>query len=319
MSHRRVVLVVSDPNDLHANIVLQRLGQLGTAEGVLLDCADFPTSAALCLEVRGDRAGSVLRLPDWSQPVGASEVVGVWWRRPRQHTTRFDLDDPDVQAYCERNAQSLFESWIVTCPGRVVNDPYAQARADRKPVQLHMARRAGLRVPATLVTNDPFLVTRFVADHAGRVVCKSLAGTDRHYSFTSLWDEVDRERLETLRLAPAIFQEYIEGIDLRITVVGNELFPAKVVPAHKGAEVDWRLDAKQNIAAVQVPQQVGDGLLRLMAMLHLDYAAIDMRLDRDGRYWFLEANTSGQFLFIECQTNQMISMTLARLLSRPTD
>ncbi|MGH8929749.1 MAG: hypothetical protein ACRDZO_03685 [Egibacteraceae bacterium] len=57
-----------------------------------------------------------------------------------------------------------------------LNAPAAIGRAEYKPVQLHAAVRAGLRVPATLITNAPEAARRFAREHDGRLIYKSLSG-----------------------------------------------------------------------------------------------------------------------------------------------
>ena len=51
-----------------------------------------------------------------------------------------------------------------------------------------------------------------------------------------------------------------------------------------------------------------------MRALGLRYGAIDMILDQNGEYYFLECNPGGQFLFVEIQTQQPISLALASAL-----
>ncbi len=52
-----------------------------------------------------------------------------------------------------------------------------------------------------------------------------------------------------------------------------------------------------------------------MDALGLVYGAIDMRLQPDGTYVFLEINPAGQFLFVESVTKQPIAHRLAMSLA----
>ena len=51
-----------------------------------------------------------------------------------------------------------------------------------------------------------------------------------------------------------------------------------------------------------------------MKKLGLIYGAIDMRLNPEGEYVFLEVNPAGQWLFIEERTKQPITVALADYL-----
>ena len=56
---------------------------------------------------------------------------------------------------------------------RWVNDPFAQNAAS-KPLQLHCARKVGLTIPDTLITNDPHMVRDFLKEREGNVIHKAL-------------------------------------------------------------------------------------------------------------------------------------------------
>jgi D-alanine-D-alanine ligase-like ATP-grasp enzyme len=59
------------------------------------------------------------------------------------------------------------------------------------------------------------------------------------------------------------------------------------------------------------------------ALLRLRYAALDFGMDAAGRWWFLEINPNGQFLWIEQETGVPIAASVAaalhgrRRMSRP--
>jgi hypothetical protein len=58
-------------------------------------------------------------------------------------------------------------------------------------------------------------------------------------------------------------------------------------------------------------------LLSLVRALGLHYGCIDLRQRPDGTYVFLEVNPAGQFLFIEIDTGQPLTRSMAELLLRP--
>lgn len=113
-----------------------------------------------------------------------------------------------------------------------------------------------------------------------------------------------------------IFQEYVEAVyDLRVTVVGERVFAAAIHSQETAYPVDFRMDmANARVEAVDLPEEVSDELLALMARMGLVYGAIDLRLRPDGEYVFLEINPAGQFLFIEQETGQPIAAAIAEAL-----
>jgi hypothetical protein len=68
-----------------------------------------------------------------------------------------------------------------------------------------------------------------------------------------------------------IFQEYIPArIDLRITIVGERIFPAEIFTGDGGYDVDYRITMHQAaIRAHVLPDRVVTGLRSLMAALGL--------------------------------------------------
>ncbi len=122
--------------------------------------------------------------------------------------------------------------------------------------------------------------------------------------------------MDAVRFAPVIFQRYVEAaVDLRVTVVGNEIFPAALYSQRSAYPIDLRMDmANTRIEAHDMPREVQNGLRELMRRLGIVYGAIDMRMTPVGEYVFLEVNPAGQWLFIEGRSGQPITAALARLL-----
>jgi glutathione synthase/RimK-type ligase-like ATP-grasp enzyme len=200
-----------------------------------------------------------------------------------------------------------------------VNPPLKDEAAHRKAYQLLTARRIGLATPRTLISNDPVEVRSFVEKQgAGKTIYKSFSATQQEWRETRLLKADELEKLDNVRFAPVIFQEYIEAVyDIRITMVGDEIFAAAIHSQQTSYKVDFRMDiANASVEAVELPSQVADGLRRLMCQLGLIYGAIDMRLTPQGRYVFLEVNPAGQWLFVEEKTGQPIAASLASLLAR---
>ena len=149
------------------------------------------------------------------------------------------------------------------------------------------------------------------------MIYKAFSATPETWRETRVVSATEIAQLDQVRLAPLIFQEAIPGgCDLRVTVVGDRLFPAEIVGPADGYEYDFRLHtAQSSITPVELPVTVTDRLLALMRRLDLGYGAIDLRRGSDGDYVFLEINPAGQWLFVEYATDQPISASLASLLA----
>jgi glutathione synthase/RimK-type ligase-like ATP-grasp enzyme len=137
---------------------------------------------------------------------------------------------------------------------------------------------------------------------------------------TRLVRDADLAVLESLRIAPVIFQEYVPGgVDLRITMVGDRIFPAVIRATDEDRRVDFRMRVgRSTMDSFSLPEGIADKLRLLIDRLGLVYGAIDMRLTPEGEYYFLEINTAGEFLFVEDRTGMPISRAVADWLASPT-
>jgi glutathione synthase/RimK-type ligase-like ATP-grasp enzyme len=310
-----VIVAVSHRGDDHVAPVLEALRRLGE-RAVVLDTSELPARATLSagFGVPGDGAAASLR--GSHGVLRAPDVSAVWWRRPRPLRASPDLSGSHA-GFAIRQADEALRGLAASLDVRWVNDPWREGAASHKPHQLAAAERAGLRVPRTLVTNDPERARAFLAA-AGRrpVVHKALHATPRDWRTTRLVRAADRRRLASIRLAPVILQEYVPGVDVRVTAVGGALFAAAIDARRTRSPHDFRPafdDAR--VEPASLPAGVASRLRALLRALGLSYAAIDLRRREDGEHVFLEANPSGQWLFVERRTGLPITAAVAALLA----
>jgi glutathione synthase/RimK-type ligase-like ATP-grasp enzyme len=308
-----VIVAVSHPGDDHLAPVLATLRDLGE-ETLVLDTAEFPARARIALAYGGRRRAATLHAP--TGRLDAARVAAVWWRRPRPLAAAAGLRDGDA-GVAIRQANEAICGLGATLDVRWVNDPWRESAAAHKPLQLHLAERAGLRVPRTLVTNDPQHAREYLGSVGRRrVVHKALHSTPEDWRTTRILTRRDLAQLRTLRLAPVILQEYVPGVDVRVTAAGGKLFAAAIDARRTASPEDFRpvFDAAR-VEACALPREVAARLRKLLRALGLAYAAIDLRRRDDGEHVFLEANPSGQWLFVERRTGLPITAAVATLLA----
>ncbi len=241
----------------------------------------------------------------------------AWWRRPQPFALDPGISDPESRNFAMVEAHSAFSGLWLTLDAFWINHPTRDEEAARKVYQLRVAQDLGLRTPRTRITNDIEDARAFIADCGPhQTVYKAFAGTERAWRETRLLRPGELDLIANVRFAPVIFQEYITaGVDLRITVVGDRLFPAAIHLRGSEYEVDFRMVmASARIEDVTLPPAVTESLLTLMQRLGLVYGAIDMRRTPEGEYVFLEINPAGQWLFVEERTGQPITEALADLM-----
>ncbi len=312
-----MVIIVSWSGDEHAEAVANALRR-AQCPFKLLDLAQFPRELMLTMRYHRDN-GDAFVMTSGELTVDFAETKSVWWRRPRSFQLHSEVSAGRNQNFALNEcAEAAAGLWQVV-DAFWINPPAADQVAARKTYQLKVAKQVGLRVPDTLVTSNPGDAAGFIHEHTDRsVICKAFSATEHDWRETRIVGSQELEVLDNVRFAPVIFQEYIPAhADLRVTVVGQEVFPAAIYSQDTAYPVDFRIDMNRaRTEAVELPDSVASQLQGLMARLGLVYGAIDMRLTPDGEYVFLEVNPAGQWLFIEQRTGQPITRALAETLER---
>jgi len=306
-----MILILAPPNDSHALAVTRAVHELGSAAEIF-DSSQFPEHAAIRLEP--DRW--VLQSAD-GRRFCSDDVSAIWFRRSRPHGLSEGIVDPSARKFAARECAHAFDAVLFWEEYLVVNPVDKEAIANKKPIQLKAASEIGFEVPRTIVTNSAADLLSFNRSLAKPIVFKVLTSPLSSFGETRRLRPEHIENLSSLGLAPVIFQEELDKeADIRVTVVGDAIFPALVEvrnPVGK-AYPDWRLDVTAKCHAIELPRSLTEKIRALVRRLGLYYAAIDLIKTVDGRYYFLEVNPTGQFLFVEIDTGQEISAAFARLL-----
>lgn len=309
------VLIVSGREDVHALRVAQELHCAGK-QVRFLDMRELGRTASISHGVGGPGTCSVT--VGGEEPIPLSEIDAVWLRRPNIPYLPATVSDIAHRRFARLEWKELIDGAFLSMRARFVNPYLAQVSAV-KPRQLEVAQRVGLNVPDTLITSDAADAGAFVDAH-GRVIHKTLSAHPDKLLDTRRWTERDRNALQELSLAPSIFQQEICGpADIRVTVVGVQVFALRVCLAEDQDRVDGRLNVDAPSEPHRLPEQVEEQLLTFMRELGLVFGTVDMRIAHDGRYFFLEVNPQGQFLYVEILTGMPISAAVAELLANGRD
>jgi glutathione synthase/RimK-type ligase-like ATP-grasp enzyme len=202
-------------------------------------------------------------------------------------------------------------TWVDIAPARVVNRTSAMASNGSKPYQAQLIARHGLLTPETLVTNDPDEARDFYAARP-RVVYKSASGAR---SIVQTMRSGDVGRLGTLRACPVQFQVWVPGTDVRVHVVGTDVFATAITTS----ATDYRyataqVDEPAQLAPYELDDDIAERCVALTADLGLEFAGIDLKITPDGAVYCFEVNPSPAYTYFSGQTKQPIPDALARHL-----
>ncbi|WP_118972678.1 MvdC/MvdD family ATP grasp protein [Taibaiella koreensis] len=198
-------------------------------------------------------------------------------------------------------------------------------RLDSKEEQMKIASGLGLKIPDTCITNSPEEARRFVQEHRNGAIVKMQSSFAiyregvEHVVFTNVITEDNLDTVDTLQYCPMQFQEKIEKArELRITIVGDAVYCFSVDSQKlDNAKVDWRregLELLDQWDPYELPEDIREKLLRLMDVYQVNYGAIDIIVNPEGDYYFLEINSAGEYFWLDRLIEGQISEQIAKVL-----
>lgn len=168
-------------------------------------------------------------------------------------------------------------------------------------------QQAGVPVPATMATNDPEAVQKFVKNHTD-IVCKPLAGGAIAIGMSA--GDISEQFYALLRIAPAMLQARIYGYDVRAYVLNNQVISAaSTLTEH----VDFRTD-NQRFQPTALTQDEAQGVIQAARLMSLSFAAIDFKRTSDGHYFILDVNPAPLFTGFEQITGLEVAGPIAKHL-----
>ncbi len=315
------VLILSSLDDQHTKVACDLLGTMD-AEVDLLKFDEFIEHCSVGFELGTSRDLCVIQRE--SGTLDLRSYFSIWYRRPGNLKARRHVE-PWISRMVENEARSALNGIFRSLECIWMNLPAHNLACQDKLWQLQVARKVGLLIPETLVTNKPSLVAEFYEACDGQVIYKLLGeqtsqiipGNENPRGISTLpLREQDLPFLNQVVFAPHLFQRCIrKAYDLRVTVVGAEIFATRINSQAGRGKIDWRHDYTVEMVPFELPSDISWRCLELTRILGLNYGAIDLILTEDDQYIFLEINCGGQYLWVEEITNQPISAAVCRLLT----
>lgn len=319
-----MVLIITSKVDPHADKVIEYFYKSGV-KFFRFNSEDFPISTRLSWTISNQQSEHFLLDTLYGREIQREEIKSVWYRKPLPFVFDKKIINPQVKDLINTESNATTNGLYLNLKHILwINDPYKNRVASNKLLQLRIAKTLGFEIPDTLITNNPKTAKEFYSKHDGNIINKPISQAyleieDGYFLiYTNKITEKELESINLVSYGPTLFQEYIpKKIELRITVVGNQIFAAGIdSQSSQKTMVDWRHYDFQNVLhfTFELPQRIKDICFKLVKKFGLVFAAIDMVLTPDERYIFLEINPNGQYLWIELLTGLPISNVIAETL-----
>jgi hypothetical protein len=124
--------------------------------------------------------------------------------------------------------------------------------------------------------------------------------------------------MQQVRWCPTQFQAFVEGTNVRVHVVGDNVFATAV----STEATDYRYAALQagndaDLREVELSDELSEQCVKLTQALGLVFSGIDLKVTPPDEVFCFEVNPSPAFSYYESHTGQPISAAVAHCLMHP--
>jgi len=322
---RDKILIITEKDDIHASELIDFFNSRGMNQKLIrLSIEDFQTNVKAFF----DGYGFQIKILDSGRVFSSEEIMSVWFRKPIDTKANL-IDDYDGQIFAGKEFKTFINGFYYSLPKSVlwVNGRKESLIACNKLYQLRIAKDVGFNVPPLIITNDSEELLKFMKDNEN--LCNKCISTSEYrfnngkYLYcTNIFSKNEiMEYIDDIDVSPTMFQKYIDKeLDIRVTVIGDKIFACEIHSQdNSDSKIDFRLVDPLKIAhkVHQMPDEIVRDIKKFMDIMELNFAAMDFVLDTNGKYWFLESNCNGQWLWIEYQTGMKMIEAMADLLLSP--
>lgn len=304
------ILIVTVADDLHAAVIRQNILARHGSECYLLEVDRISSSYGLNWNISGSQRDATIVMPTGGS-LDVALLDTIWWRRPRADQRLNDVTNHAHRDLISNDCRGALVGLLLTAfRGRWISEPRATEQAANKLWQLTVAKRCGFTIPKTLVSHVPREVRDFCLSQA-KVIVKPVVGTREAMIFTQFVTERHLADDAAIKIAPAIYQEFVEGErHIRLNCFGHHSHAALI----ESTELDWRPNLQVPISEWNVPKGLHQKIRVTLDEMGLEMGIVDLKQRNDGELVWLEVNPQGQFLFLEGITSMPLADRFADYL-----
>jgi len=188
---------------------------------------------------------------------------------------------------------------------------------------LNDATKVGLKIPETIITSSKSKLTNFSIKHNNKIITKPISDAiflieNKHVFYTYTSKIEDLQNVPS-KFFPSLFQQMINKIfELRIFFLKNQFYSAAIFSQQdQKTKVDFRnynMEKPNRYVPFRLPKCIERKILKLMKKLKIDSCSIDMIVDKNGDYYFLEINPVGQYGMISIPCNYYLDEKISECL-----
>lgn len=186
-----------------------------------------------------------------------------------------------------------------------------------------VARSLQIKTPNDFLVNSKKEFKKLIINDKQQFVTKSICGNPVHrfntFTLFNYTQKVEFEKIETNDFALSLVQNYVEKkYELRVFYLEKSFYTMAIFSQNDAKSiVDFRNYNKEKpnrTVPYKLPFTIQQKLIRLMDKLDLNCGSIDMIVDKNNDYVFLEVNPIGQFGMVSAPCNFNLESIIAKYL-----
>jgi glutathione synthase/RimK-type ligase-like ATP-grasp enzyme len=309
-----MLLIVTNKSDLASDYLILRLQERGIPFA-RFNTEDYPELVSIDVIFKGNCHEFSIRFPNGFQ-ITQGDLSSVYFRQPVPPSFP-GIEDSVIRRFVEDEFAELLRSlWRLIPESIWLNHPRKLWWASNKVEQLVEAADIGFSVPDTLISHSRDSLKDLLVKKKGHIVAKAVRhGFVRNNEkvFLAGTQRLPEDFLEKfncyINVATTYQEEVRKAIDIRVVVVGNDVFPTKIL-IDREKSVDWRVADIEGYdlmhEPIELPLKTRENCIEIVRRFGLKYSSIDLMQDVQGTFYFLELNPNGQWAWIEQLTGYKI-------------
>ena len=247
-----------------------------------------------------------------SETIMLNDANGILYRKPIMPDIRqFDVA---YHSLIQKDIIALINGIVDSFEGKVLTKPHILRKCENKIYQLAYAIKNNILIPESFIGNSEKEL--FDIKDKKNIIKPITTGKVYHEDYceifqTNYFDGYGKD----ISLTPVYIQNYVgKKYEVRLTVVDNQFFGVKIFA---GDLVDWRKSYNSNqYENIIVPEIIRNQVTNMMRAFDLHFGAFDYIVSEDEKWYFLEVNPNGQWLWLEEKLGLKISNAIIDYLCK---
>lgn len=236
----------------------------------------------------------------------------IWNRRGYMPITPLELKQTPWWNYLKK--EQITPLFILEKSATKIFGSYSDELNNNKLQNLDFAIKCGFDIPKTIVTNNKKDLLNFL-EKEKKYITKSLYAppsltTKNSIFFGSGTITFNIDEIEDF-FATSFVQEYVEKeFEIRVFFFEDKIYPMAIF----STEIDFRNDNEKTCVPFIFDKIESKKIKKLISKISYNTGSIDIILDKNNRYVFLEINPMGQFDWLSHYCNYYIEKDIAEIL-----